>query len=64
MARFNWYFDPLSSHQLKKKIKNVDGVGPPLAKLSGSADARHREEEKQNTESENIAKLKRTPRTT
>ena len=30
----SWYFDPPSSHQLKK---NVVKVGPPLTKLSGSA---------------------------
>ena len=35
MARFKWYFDHLSSHhQLKKK--NVDKVGHPLTKVSGS----------------------------
>ena len=33
MARFYCYLDPLSSHQLKNVVK----VGPPLAKLSGSA---------------------------
>ena len=31
MARLNWYLDPSSPHQTKKK------VGPPLTKLSGSA---------------------------
>ena len=36
-ARFKCYLDPLSSHQ----NKNVVRVGPPLAKLSGSAHAVH-----------------------
>ena len=34
MARFKWYLDPSSPHQLNKK--NVK-VGPLLAKFSGSA---------------------------
>ena len=34
-ARFMWYLDPLSTHQLESK-KNVIKVGPPLSKLSGS----------------------------
>ena len=35
MARFKWYFDHLSSHQLKKKRKkNVVKVGTPLKKVS------------------------------
>ena len=36
MARFKWYFDHLSSHQLKKKQKkkkNVVKVGPLLQKF-------------------------------
>ena len=39
LARLWWYLDPLSLHQLTKKQqqKNVVKVGPPLAKLSGSA---------------------------
>ena len=32
MARFKWYFDHLSSHQLKNS-KNVVKVGPPLTKV-------------------------------
>ena len=31
------YLDPLSSHHLKTKKKNVVKAGPPLAKLSESA---------------------------
>ena len=39
MARLKWYLDPLYSHHLKKRgrKKNVDKFGPPLTKLSGSA---------------------------
>ena len=41
MARFKCYLESLSPHQKqkkkKKKKKNVVRVGPPLAKLSGSA---------------------------
>ena len=33
MARFKWYFDNLSSHQLKNIVK----VRPALTKVSGSA---------------------------
>ena len=33
MARFKWYFDHLSPHQLKNIVK----VRPPLTKVSGSA---------------------------
>ena len=36
MARFKWYLDHLSSHQLEK---NVVKVGPPLTKFSGSTHA-------------------------
>ena len=38
MARLQWYLDPPSSYQLKKKEKkNVVKVGPPPTKLAGSA---------------------------
>ena len=43
MARFNWYLDPLSPHQIKKKErkeeKNVVRIEPPVTRteLSGSA---------------------------
>ena len=37
MARFEWYLDPLSSHQLKKQQQKNFRAGPPLTKLSGSA---------------------------
>ena len=34
VARFEWYLDSLSSHQLRKKQhKNVVKVGPPLKKI-------------------------------
>ena len=33
MARFKWYFDHLSSQQLKNIVK----IRPPLTKVSGSA---------------------------
>ena len=46
LARILWYLDPLSSQNLKNKIKrnkkkNVVKVGPPPAKLSGSAHEFH-----------------------
>ena len=40
MAGLEWYFDPLTPHQLtKKKKKNFVKVGPPLTKFSGSTHA-------------------------
>ena len=37
MAHFKWPLDPLSIPSIKKK-ENIVSVGPPLTKLSGSAD--------------------------
>ena len=39
MARLNWYLDPPSPYQLKKKQKNPSKLDPP-EKLSGSAYAK------------------------